>query len=582
MRKAILSLCLIIGSLSALFGSTNMQKIYPIDSSEYEAIKVLLVHQGLALPSTAGPYSSDELSRMLNRIEQRSLAGPYQELYEAVERSIRPPSKSVNFTLNAALEAYTHTNTTDFITEEDWTFNFKQRSPLLELEMETSLGEFVYGYSSLPVQGSKLSMKTWANKPDPIYFNYGTKAFSTNLALFENLGKELDMGVPYRAFGSIGTSNLSFQVGREQLSWGAGKTGNFLLGDHLKYHNTARFTAYSDSFKYTLLTSFFPYPDEYYSFPVKSQMDTLHGLNMLLAHRLEWTAFKNKVGMALSEAIIYQSEDNTIDLRILSPTTIFHNYYIKANSNSLLTFEVDYTPIKNMNIYSQVVVDEFAVPGAEGAPGVAPSADPGAWGALVGVQGNYAIKDILLYGSVEGVYTNPYLYLRSKDGEKQVSGEAGINFIVAVPERFLNGWGVYYDEQFLGYRYGPDAIVFNVNFGAKQVGSWNVETNIFAMVHGTTDQGTLFDKVTPEGGDNPYQSTPTTNHSTRINRDPQAQNRDSATTTVDVTLKGSYQILPNLSLYAQADYIWIKNPKNISSNPAIHDLQLSVGVGYRL
>src|SRR5690554_1184640 len=54
MRKAILSLCLIIGSLSALFGSTNMQKIYPIDSSEYEAIKVLLVHQGLALPSTAG------------------------------------------------------------------------------------------------------------------------------------------------------------------------------------------------------------------------------------------------------------------------------------------------------------------------------------------------------------------------------------------------------------------------------------------------------------------------------------------------------------------------------------------------
>ncbi|MFA5698968.1 MAG: hypothetical protein WC954_04445, partial [Sphaerochaeta sp.] len=194
----------------------------------------------------------------------------------------------------------------------------------------------------------------------------------------------------------------------------------------------------------------------------------------------------------------------------------------------------------------------------------------------------FSMKDILLYGSIEGSYTNPYLYLRSKDGDKQQPNEAGINFIVAVPERFMNGYGVYYDEQFLGYRYGPDAIIINATLGAKKIGSWNVETNLFAMIHGTTDQWTLFDKVTPPSGSNPYQSTPTTTHPTANALDPQANLRDSASTTIDLTLKGSYQVLPTLTLFAQGDYIWIKNPKNISSNPPIHDLQLSFGIRYTL
>ncbi|MFA7560372.1 MAG: hypothetical protein WCY61_06605, partial [Sphaerochaeta sp.] len=111
------------------------------------------------------------------------------------------------------------------------------------------------------------------------------------------------MAVPYRAFGSLGGEHFSFQIGREQLSWGAGKTGNFMVGDHLKYHNTARFTAYSDSFKYTLLTSFFPYPADYYTKRVQTQEDPVQGLNMFLAHRIEWNLFQKKVGMALSEAI---------------------------------------------------------------------------------------------------------------------------------------------------------------------------------------------------------------------------------------------------------------------------------------
>ena len=49
---------------------------------------------------------------------------------------------------------------------------------------------------------------------------------------------------------------------------------------------------------------------------------------------------------------MYMSEDNTLDLRVLSPTTIYHDYYIRGNANSILAFEVDYTPISHVNIYS--------------------------------------------------------------------------------------------------------------------------------------------------------------------------------------------------------------------------------------
>jgi hypothetical protein len=46
--------------------------------------------------------------------------------------------------------------------------------------------------------------------------------------------------------------------------------------------------------------------------------------------------------------------------------------------------------------------------------------------------------------------------------------------------------------------------------------------------------------------------------------------------------KGGYTILKGLDVYGQADFIYILNPGNISTNPAIYDFQFSVGVSYKL
>ena len=104
---------------------------------------------------------------------------------------------------------------------------------------------------------------------------------------------------------------------------------------------------------------------------------------MFIGHRVEGRLFNNKVGIALNEAIMYQSADNAIDLQVLSPTAIFHDYYIRGNANSIISLEVDYNPIRYVDLYGQVVVDEFYLPG-EPVPGVDADALPNAFGYMDG------------------------------------------------------------------------------------------------------------------------------------------------------------------------------------------------------
>jgi hypothetical protein len=399
-------------------------------------------------------------------------------------------------------------------------------------------------------------------------------------------------------------------------------SGNFVVGDHLLYHNMGRFTTYGDTFKYTFATSFFPHPQEYYpilkyidpvyvyipvlddggntigytqkldangnpviqtqgyyvqEFNNRSSQDSLSsGLNAFIAHRLEWRLFSGKLGIVLTEAMMYQSLDNTLDLRVLNPSAIFHNYYLRSHSNSIISLEVDYTPISHLNVYGQIAVDEFALPG-EPVPGVDSNALPNGYAFMVGAKGSYPLKNGMFYGSLEWAKTDPYLYLRDNGDRHQDLGEYGINYVVAI-RQFSNGLGVSYAEEFLGYQYGGDAIVVNANAGYKVFGKWSVEGNLFYMLHGTHDKWTLWSYVQP----NTNVNTPTTDHLNENNGDRNADLRDAVSRTMVIGLKGGYTILPSLKVYGQLDYISITNPGNISTNAPISDMQMTLGVSYSL
>lgn len=364
-----------------------------------------------------------------------------------------------------------------------------------------------------------------------------------------------------------------------------------MLSDTLKYHNMARITTFSDKFKYTFVTSFFPHPTSHFDAlpggdgPIEGdgQAVVLNGIYMFMSHRLEWRMFADKVGLTLTESIMYQSEENLLDLRILNPAMIFHDYYIRNNANSILGLEIDYTPVRGLNIYAQAAVDEFSLPG-EPVPSATEANFPITFGYLAGIKGVLPLKNAVGYASLEFAQTDPYLYLRysSNSGPTEASHDAyGLNYVGVIRE-FTNNSGTLYNPQFLGYTYGNDARVLNFNGGMKAFGTWNVSANVFYMAHGTFDMFTIWDRVGGSTG-SPLVTTPTDNggDSAGNYKDSTYASRNAVFHTLVAGINGSYKLSDCLSVFGQVDYITIKNYKNKSGDIA-GDIQLTFGATYSL
>ena len=567
--------------------AANHQKVYSLDSDIYEAIQILYVSQGLSLPSTTGPYSQAELTLMLEKLKPETLKGSLSSTYDYVvqqlniEPKIQGKGIGLSWNLDANLETYYHTDTTNFVGRETWTRGSLQQKPLLNIGLETWPAENFYGYSELSVGNTHT-----------LEHGFGSTAFSTNLpVLAPAVLKDLDFNIPYRAFVAAGGDHWTFQLGRDRLNWGAGTTGNLMLSDTLKYHNMARITTFSDKFKYTFVTSFFPHPTSHFDAlpggdgPIEGdgQDVVLNGIYMFMSHRLEWRMFADKVGLTLTESIMYQSEENLLDLRILNPAMIFHDYYIRNNANSILGLEIDYTPVRGLNIYAQAAVDEFSLPG-EPVPSATEANFPITFGYLAGIKGVLPLKNAVGYASLEFAQTDPYLYLRysSNSGPTEASHDAyGLNYVGVIRE-FTNNSGTLYNPQFLGYTYGNDARVLNFNGGMKAFGTWNVSANVFYMAHGTFDMFTIWDRVGGSTG-SPLVTTPTDNggDSAGNYKDSTYASRNAVSHTLVAGINGSYQLSDCLSVFGQVDYITIKNYKNKSGDSA-GDIQLTFGATYSL
>ena len=153
-RTCFIALFLISASL--LFGSYSPSQI-PLDSPLYQEIDILYRLHGLPLPSASRPWNTNEAVQILNILPEQS---PYEELKEQAWQRIqinKTDGFSSRVTPTIALEAYTHTNSTDFKAFEDWIYSYDEREPLFDLTItlqfsksflfETSLQAGVGGYT---------------------------------------------------------------------------------------------------------------------------------------------------------------------------------------------------------------------------------------------------------------------------------------------------------------------------------------------------------------------------------------------------------------------------------------------------
>lgn len=571
--------------LSNLSGGSNSQKIYPIKSEAYTLLSALYLDMGLSPPSSAGPWSQAELEMMLDRIPISTLDEGRRTVYDKICNMLGIDHDGVFFVPIFNLETYTHANTGEAFQErKNWRAS---QHPLFDFSFDALFAENYALFLSIPL----------ANVERPINDNFGSIYFGTNIFGFYNVTRRLDfmdfdINIPKRTYVAAGKKGISFSIGRDMLSWGRGKSGNFILSDNLPYHNVIRIAAYTEAFKYTYVVSFFPHPKNYYdesgnldlSF---SQNDYYSGLKAFIAHHIEGRMLDGRFTLAFSEGIMYQNAEGHADMQAFFPSMIYHNLYQRSNANSIAAIEMDITPFRGLNFYFQCVLDDAAISG-ENSPGKAASAFPNAMGYMIGLDWQRISKKGILSLSFESAYTDPFLYLRygvlENGTEVDRQTGYGLNYVVAIRNFGQNDSAgketSSYDLKYMGYRYGGDAIVCNFNVAyATHTGSC-VSANLFGMAHGTCDMYTLWSKVTngsrpdlPDAGD---MITPTTDQSNLQNeKDANASTRDSVEFTLVAGFAYSKMIYKGFTLFFQLDAIQIWNSGNRSGNE--NDVQLTLG-----
>jgi hypothetical protein len=204
---------------------------------------------------------------------------------------------------------------------------------------------------------------------------------------------------------------------------------------------------------------------------------------------------------------------------------------------------------------------------------------PGAFAFMLGSTCLSPFAGGVLTFNAESVYTSAYTYLRYgqyPDGQSQY----GIDYIVA-HRLFSNSCEsrAIYEEYCLGYKYGPDVITASLKAQWKKK-KFEAETKYFFMADGTHDFWTKWTKknTVPASQAEDNYSTPTSEHKGSSNYRYDVSERDAVSFTNIVGLNCKYQFLENLKIFAEADFVFVKNAWNQSSNALEFDFQFTTGI----
>jgi len=612
MKRTFTTLAVLLLTLATVFAANN-QKIYSVDTEIYRTISKVYVLTGHALPSSTGPWSGDELLKMYEAIDRNEVPDYMLAKYDAALEELNAGHRiefrggALEFSGTADLELYFHTydvQASDAISRTDkngltdhafegrsWWFgkDLNHTTPLFRLTWETWLTDHFYTDFELNFQN--------ASRGDN-YGELGSTKLNTNIIMLQNLKfdlKVLDIAsFPQRAFASAGGNGWSIQIGRDRLSWGAGTTGNVVLSDNLPYHDMGRFTAYGEKFKYTYLISFFPNKMNYYNTwdgtgytgtGHNNSTVKLNGLTFYSAHRFEFRLFGDKVGIALTEGLLYASDTNNFQFAAISPLYFMHNGFMPNNSNSTLALEFDWTVMKGLSVYGQLMLDQFTMPGFESplGPDMDKPSSPNGIAYLLGVKYMTGVKGGVLTINPEFAYVSAFCYLR--DG---YNADYGMDYTGAIRSRLYAyeerglSTDILYEDYVLGYKYGPDCIVANLA-ATWEGGKLTLSANGMFMVHGTHDLWTVWGEVPAHAGDVYYEqyTGPSSSHSQNDNyRYTDARDtRDSLWYTVDIGAGAQYSLLDNLKLNLNVDFVTMRNIFNVSGQNA-SDVQIILGAVY--
>lgn len=349
---------------------------------------------------------------------------------------------------------------------------WKSRKPVIAVPLSLHYGSWFTAYAQYEIREDHNTLLypgapyNWHNVPDKVEY--------------------IDFTAPFEAWIGLQQGAFSFLFGRVSARIGIGSTGSLVLSDHADFYDSARLQYKVPGFAYTVqLISMYPLVTDtalQTSITTWQKNSLFHHIDIMIGKR---------IALGLTEGMMIGGMN--MPLEALNPLMIFHNLFLWNHiagttrgfmpASSFLGAEIRINPWKYIEFYGAFAMNQLQTDFEKSYYGA--TTIPNAVGYLAGVKAAWPIFKGWFTGTVEYVYTNPWLYIR---------------------ENTLNSWFWYraltsnyagaqqYAVTPLGYPYGPDTIVFYCSMGYEDFTVWNVSISCAYIVKGEHNETTPYEE----------------------------------------------------------------------------------------
>jgi len=453
------------------------QKIIQSGDWAYDALAILSREQGRVFFADSR-ITVLEMERYLAEINPDSLSRSGLAIYDKLDAYLKSDpgvgfqsdALSMGVDLIFRPELYYKTNE-----NVPWIYDYHSRNPMILAPFGFSLGPWITAQMDLNLgenEYAALLHDNYENIPlDPV--------------------AQFDLHFPKRAYVSAGlpvgdASGINLAIGIGDNFFGSTHTGSIIVSEYLERTVYAQASIYSPVFKYTAQV-------------LQYGVNKYHYMHYLQARPHRTFSF------SLAEGVMVNAP---LELRFLNPFTVFHSYesyktYADYNEDiegavvedpnghsrigSYLGVKLEWQPITYMRLYGLFVMDVLDLPIKKNQWG---DNFPNAVGFQAGTEFSVPASGGYWEFGLEGVYTNPYLY---------IMWDKGWSFYKEVPEldimESMTGSPLSY---WTGTPFGPDTIAgaFWAGFRARQ--EWYGRFSFVFAARGELSDFTIFEKMSED------------------------------------------------------------------------------------
>ena len=473
MKKFALCIFLLIPLLSL---SANDQRIIPLDSKIYPLLELITAESWQSLLSSVKPYSEAEVLNILEAIDKEDLSEAAENAFEEIEELLdKDPLYSegdfdADISGSSALELYLHTSDD----ESQWIYGYGDRLPILTLTLETWFNEGFYAVMEPDLMESRFLIDHKDSNGEYIG-NYSN--IPTSFA-------ELNYHFPDRGIFSFGGENWNIQVGRDQLQFGNGESGNIHLSSCPDYYDYLKIKGFADNFAFTWSYLNLENWKEQIEDPVGTFTD-VEFQRFIVDHALE-ARFFDLLTVFVNESALFYGEST--ELQFINPLIVYHNLFRNnfndgTGANICMTLGFNVVPYKGITLYGEYLLDEIQTWLEYAEYDAAAAATPNADAHMLGVKASWPLGPGYIKGFFEYVYTSPWCYLLDPAGGAMVWTHLETTDVLNTQA----------DVKLpIGYKYGPDIIAFSGSVGYIWPAVFNAELSADYILKGENDLDTAY------------------------------------------------------------------------------------------